>query len=101
MSNISSILVHKEYICNKSLIKVILVTSFVIMTCLGAYVRIPLPFTPVPITLQTFFVIQIARFVIFLALCLQVCAAILLAYYWYNKADSKDNCCNSGIFFYE
>lgn len=57
MSNISSILVHKEYICNKSLIKVILVTSFVIMTCLGAYVRIPLPFTPVPITLQTFFVI--------------------------------------------
>ena len=27
------------------------------MTALGAYVRIPIPFSPVPITLQTFFVI--------------------------------------------
>ena len=32
------------------------VAAFVIMTALGAHVRIPLPFTPVPITLQTFFV---------------------------------------------
>lgn len=32
------------------------VVAFVIMTALGAHVRIPLPFTPVPITLQTFFV---------------------------------------------
>ncbi|MBL7155873.1 MAG: biotin transporter BioY [Candidatus Omnitrophica bacterium] len=31
--------------------------SFIIMTALGAYIRIPLPFTPVPITLQTFFVL--------------------------------------------
>jgi biotin transport system substrate-specific component len=31
------------------------VTAFVVMMALGAHVRIPLPFTPVPITLQTFF----------------------------------------------
>ena len=30
---------------------------FVVLTALGAFVRIPLPFTPVPITLQTFFVL--------------------------------------------
>lgn len=32
------------------------VVAFVIMTVLGAQVRIPLPWTPVPITLQTLFV---------------------------------------------
>ena len=32
------------------------IAAFVVMTALGAHVRIPLPFTPVPITLQTFFV---------------------------------------------
>ena len=30
---------------------------FVIFTILGAFVRIPLPFTPVPLTLQTMFVL--------------------------------------------
>ncbi|MEA1965229.1 MAG: biotin transporter BioY [Candidatus Aerophobetes bacterium] len=33
------------------------VSIFVILTSLGAFVRIPLPFTPVPITLQTLFVL--------------------------------------------
>ena len=32
------------------------VVAFAVMTALGAYVRIPLPWTPVPITLQTLFV---------------------------------------------
>jgi biotin transport system substrate-specific component len=32
------------------------VIAFAVMTALGAYVRIPLPWTPVPITLQTLFV---------------------------------------------
>ena len=32
------------------------VAAFMVMTALGAQVRIPLPWTPVPITLQTFFV---------------------------------------------
>jgi biotin transport system substrate-specific component len=35
---------------------------FVILTSLGAFVRIPLPFTPVPITLQTFFVLLCGAF---------------------------------------
>ncbi len=33
------------------------VATFTILTALGAFVWIPLPFTPVPITLQTFFVL--------------------------------------------
>ncbi len=35
----------------------LLVMSFTVLTGLGAQVVIPLPFTPVPITLQTFFVL--------------------------------------------
>ena len=34
-----------------------LVGLFALLTALGALIRIPLPFTPVPITLQTFFVL--------------------------------------------
>jgi len=37
--------------------RVIGVGSFLILTSLGAFVRIKLPFTPVPITLQVFFVL--------------------------------------------
>ena len=33
------------------------VTAFISLTFLGAYLRICLPFTPVPITMQTFFVL--------------------------------------------
>lgn len=33
------------------------IAAFVVLTAIGAFVRIPLPFTPVPITLQTFFVL--------------------------------------------
>lgn len=33
------------------------IAAFVILTAIGAFIRIPLPFTPVPITLQTFFVL--------------------------------------------
>jgi len=33
------------------------VIAMVVLTALGASIRIPLPFTPVPITLQTFFVL--------------------------------------------
>ncbi|HUP21029.1 MAG TPA: biotin transporter BioY [Gemmatimonadota bacterium] len=32
------------------------ILAFALLTALGAAIRIPLPFTPVPITLQTFFV---------------------------------------------
>jgi len=37
--------------------RVLGVFTFIILTSLGAFVRIPLPFTPVPITLQTLFVL--------------------------------------------
>lgn len=46
-----------EIITSKNLVKLIGVVSFILFTTLGAYVWIPLPFTPVPITLQTFFVL--------------------------------------------
>jgi biotin transport system substrate-specific component len=42
---------------NKTVDAVIGVTFFIIATTLGAYIRIPVPGTPVPITLQTFFVV--------------------------------------------
>lgn len=37
--------------------RVFAISVFVVLTTLGAFVRIPLPFTPVPLTLQTFFVL--------------------------------------------
>lgn len=48
---------NKEIILNKTVCRIIGVSIFVVFTALGAFVRIPLPFTPVPITLQTFFVL--------------------------------------------
>jgi len=57
MDTISPILRGKEVIINRQAIKAILVAFFVLTTAIGAYVRIPIPFSPVPITLQTFFVI--------------------------------------------
>ena len=33
------------------------IAAFALLTAIGAFVRVPLPFTPVPITLQTFFVL--------------------------------------------
>jgi len=48
---------RRELITNKRICRVLGVASFILLTSLGAFVRIPLPFTPVPITLQTFFVL--------------------------------------------
>ncbi|MCX5707141.1 MAG: biotin transporter BioY [Candidatus Omnitrophica bacterium] len=53
---------NKELILNKTACRLFLVTVFVALTSLGAFVRIPLPFSPVPITLQTFFVLLSASF---------------------------------------
>ena len=50
-------ILRKELILNKTLSRTLGVLTFVIFTSLGAFVRIPLPFTPVPITLQTLFVL--------------------------------------------
>lgn len=49
---LSRVIIHDEKIE-----KAIWVSFFVLATAFGAYARIPLPFTPVPITLQTFFVL--------------------------------------------
>ena len=50
-------ILKKELVINKNLSRTIGVFIFVILTSLGAFVRIPLWFTPVPLTLQTFFVL--------------------------------------------
>jgi len=53
----SAIALRANVISNKTVDAVIGVTFFIIATALGAYIRIPVPGTPVPITLQTFFVV--------------------------------------------
>jgi biotin transport system substrate-specific component len=50
-------ILKREIIIEQTWAKIFALFSFIILTALGAYVRIPLPFTPVPITLQTFFVL--------------------------------------------
>lgn len=54
MSN--SIALNREIINSRGLTAAIGVIFFVLATTFGAYIRIPIPGTPVPITLQTFFV---------------------------------------------
>ena len=56
------IILKKEIIVNKALCRTLGVAAFIILTSLAAFVRIPLPFTPVPITLQTFFVLLSGAF---------------------------------------
>lgn len=48
---------NREVVTNRVGCALIGIGSFIAFTALGAFVRIPLPFTPVPITLQTFFVL--------------------------------------------
>jgi biotin transport system substrate-specific component len=54
--NIRDIL-HIEINLPLSLLKALGVGVFVALTALGSFVRVPLFFTPVPLTLQTFFVL--------------------------------------------
>ncbi|MCM8784490.1 MAG: biotin transporter BioY [Candidatus Omnitrophica bacterium] len=46
-----------EVVKSQLLSKIIGIGVFIILTTLGAYIYLPLPFTPVPITLQTLFVL--------------------------------------------
>jgi len=55
-------ILKQEIISNKTACRAIGVAVFVILTSLGAFVRIPLPFSPVPLTLQTFFVLLSGAF---------------------------------------
>lgn len=53
---------NREVTVNRTTAGVVGVVSFIALTVAGAYIRIPLPFTPVPITLQTFFVLLAGAF---------------------------------------
>ncbi len=57
MSKGHTLAANKELITDRATITVIGVLFFILATTLGAYVRIPLKGNPVPITLQTFFVV--------------------------------------------
>lgn len=50
-------ILKKELIVNKQILRILGVFTSVVLLSLGAFVRIPLPFTPVPLTLQTLFVL--------------------------------------------
>lgn len=50
-------IVSREIITNKRICRFLAVTVFITLTTLSAFVRIPLPLTPVPLTLQTLFVL--------------------------------------------
>ena len=71
-------ILKKEIICGRVVLRVIAVIFFIATITLGAYVRIPLPFTPVPLTLQTFFVLLSSAFLgIKFGLFIQFCYILL------------------------
>jgi len=51
---------NKEIITSKIISRIILVSFFVLSLAFSAHIRIPLPFSPVPITLQTLVVLLCA-----------------------------------------
>jgi len=53
----SALAYDRKVVNNKILDTIIGVLFFILATALGAYIRIPVQGTPVPITLQTFFVV--------------------------------------------
>lgn len=55
-------ILRKEIVLNKTACRLIGAGVFMILTALGAFVRIPLPFTPVPLTMQTMFVLLAGAF---------------------------------------
>jgi len=57
MNRANALTYNREMINNRAVNAAIGVLFFILATTLGAYVRIPLKGNPVPITLQTFFVI--------------------------------------------
>ena len=55
-------ILRKEIIVNKTACRALVTFVFASLIMLGAFVRIPLPFTPVPVTLQTLFVLLAGAF---------------------------------------
>ena len=47
----------EEAVATRFIYAIIGVSVLIVLTAVGALIRIPLPFTPVPVTLQTFFVL--------------------------------------------
>jgi biotin transport system substrate-specific component len=50
-------LAKEEVVVTRFILALIGVSGFILLTAVGSLIRIPLPFTPVPVTLQTFFVL--------------------------------------------
>ena len=50
-------IINKPVPLSKTASKALGVAVFIVLTFLGAYLRVYLPFTPIPVTLQTFFVL--------------------------------------------
>lgn len=57
MTTTNTIAYNNDIIKGRGAVAAIGVVFFIVATMLGAYVRIPVPGSPVPITLQTFFVL--------------------------------------------
>ena len=55
-------ILSKEIVLNRSISRALVSLFFIVTISLGAFVRIQLPFTPVPLTMQTFFVLLSAAF---------------------------------------
>lgn len=53
----NALVYDRDVVNNKALNAAIGVVFFTLATAFGAYIRIPVPGTPIPITLQTFFVV--------------------------------------------
>jgi biotin transport system substrate-specific component len=51
------LVLHKEVLANKTAVVFFGIITGITLTALSAFVRIPLPFTPVPLTLQTMMVV--------------------------------------------
>ena len=50
-------ILRKEIVLDRVILRALAAVFFIIAISLGAFVRVPLPFTPVPLTMQTFFVL--------------------------------------------
>jgi len=59
-NNAVAVALNRDVIMNRQRAMLLGVFAFTFLTAIGAFVRVPLIFTPVPITLQTFFVVLCA-----------------------------------------
>jgi len=57
MLKVNALVLERDIVRSKAICNLLGVVSFIALTTMGAYIRIPVPFSPVPITMQTLFVI--------------------------------------------